>query len=187
VTQLLDDRLLDELTRALHSAGLSTETWAPGLSDHEIDALLQPHSLDLPEEARRWWRWHNGYKEGTSPPWIGVTPNRPLLNLQQVLKLYAQTKDESRQIWGADRWLMVFVDRPSIYFVCNGPHDAPVPIRTQEDIDDPEPVLPSIGELVKTWTELLATTVLTTDADGKWKWEWDFDKIPQHIRELGVY
>jgi hypothetical protein len=183
VTDVLDDRLLNELTRALHSSGVATESWAPGLSDAEIDVLLRPHDLDLPEEAQRWWRWHNGYLEGTRPPWVGVTPNRPLLSLQEVLELYAESKDGDRQIWGADRWLMVFVDRPSIYFDCSGPHDAPVPIRTQEDIDAPEPVLPSIGEMVKLWTELIDASVYTTDPGGTW----DFDKVPQHVRDLGIY
>jgi hypothetical protein len=186
VTQLLDDRLLDEFTRAVRDAGLvGIETWAPGLTDEEIDALLEPYDLVLPEEARRWWRWHNGYVEGGRPRWVGVTPIRPLLSLGGALDLYAKTKDGNREVWGADRWLMVFVDAPSIYFDCSGPHDAPVPIRTQEDIDTPEPVLPSIGEMIALWTELIVTDVYTTDADGAWKWEWD--KIPQRVRALGVY
>jgi hypothetical protein len=186
VTRLLDDGLLDELARAVRDAGvLGTEAWAPGLSDEEIDALLEPHDLDLPEEARRWWRWHNGYVEGTGPTgWVGVAPNRPLLTLAEALDLYAATKDESRQVWGADRWLMVFIDAPSIYFDCSGPRDAPVPIRTQQDIDTPEPVLPSIGEMIALWIELIDTGVSTIDADGEW--EWDFEKVPQRIRDLGI-
>jgi hypothetical protein len=187
VIQLLDDPLLDELTLALHTAAISTDSWAPGLGDDEIDALMEPHGFDLPEEARRWWRWHNGYVEGTGPPWVGVTPNRPLLSLEQVLDLHASTKDESREIWGADRWLMVFVDRPSIFFACNGARDAPVPIRTQEDVDGPEPVLPSIGELVKVWIELINTSVFPAGVEGEWDWDWDFGRLPQRIVDLGVY
>lgn len=187
MTQLLDDRVLDELARAVRDAGVvGTEAWAPGLSDEEIDALLEPHDVDLPEEARRWWRWHNGYVEGTGPTgWVGVTPNRPLLTLEQVLDLYAATKDGDRQVWGADRWLMVFVDAPSIYFDCSGPRDAPVPVRSQQDIDTPEPVLPSIGEMIALWTELIDTGVYTTDANGAW--EWHFERIPQDVLRLGVY
>ena len=33
---------------------------APGLTDQQIDTLTAPYGIDLPEEARVWWRWHNG-------------------------------------------------------------------------------------------------------------------------------
>ncbi|WP_445149519.1 hypothetical protein [Baekduia sp. Peel2402] len=186
MTQLLDDQVLDEFTRALTSANAAiTRNWAPGLSDAEIDALLQPHSLDLPEEARRWWRWHNGYLEGTRPPKADIMPRRVLIGLEETLAFYAETKDTDRDVYGADRWLAPVSDVPRLWFACNVAIHEPVPIYMQEDVDDPEPVLPSIGELVKLWTELIDTSVFTADANGDW--EWDFDKIPQHIRELGVY
>lgn len=33
---------------------------APGLTDQDIDALVDPVGLRLPQELRVWWRWHDG-------------------------------------------------------------------------------------------------------------------------------
>lgn len=186
MTAFLDDQLLDEFTRALTSAGAAiTHTWAPGLSDAEIDALIEPHDLVLPEEARRWWRWHNGCVEGTRPPRTDILPRRALKSLEETLALYAEAKDTDRDVYGADRWLSPVSDVPRLWFVCSGAVHEPVPICMQEDVDDPEAVLPSIGELVRTWTELIDTSAFTTDANGDW--EWHFERIPQDVLQLGVY
>ncbi len=37
----------------------------PGLTDVEIEQIMAPTGLTLPEEARAWWRWHNGVPDGT--------------------------------------------------------------------------------------------------------------------------
>lgn len=44
---------------------------APGLSDQEIDALLQPSGITLPETARELFRWHDGAGLGEPHPWYG--------------------------------------------------------------------------------------------------------------------
>ena len=61
MTRHFTAELATEFERSLHSVNAAiTRTWLPGLTDSEIDALSRPHDLDLPEEARVWWRWHNG-------------------------------------------------------------------------------------------------------------------------------
>jgi hypothetical protein len=186
VTSFLDDELLGHFERALHAVGAAiTQVWAPGLDDAEIDALTAPHGFQLPEEARRWWRWHNGFVAGARPPDMDLTPRRPLMDLAETLELYGASRGAWLQLYGFDRWLMPMADRPSVYFACDGAPEDPVPIHTQQDIEEPIQALPSIGELVKTWTELIETGVFTTNAHGHW--EWDFGKIPQPIRQLGIY
>ena len=186
MTAFLDDELLADFERALTSAGSAiTRVWAPGLSDAKIDQLTAPHKFSLPEEARRWWRWHNGFVAGTRPPFWELTPRRTLMDLPTTLESFATSRAALLQLEGVDQWLRPLADLPRIFFACDGPLDEPVSIHTQQDIDDPILALPSIGELVKTWIELVDIGVFTADADGRW--ESDFDKIPEEIRQLGIY
>lgn len=185
MTDLLDDELLAAFEAALTSVDAAiTRVWAPGLSDAEIDSLTAPHGFALPEEARRWWRWHNGVTVDVRPPANEITPRRPLLTLAESLGVFASDREARRQVHGVDHWLMPVSDRPFLFFACGGPPDAPVPVFAEEDLD-PEPAMASIGELVKAWTELIETGAFTTDANGLW--EWDFEKVPEAIRRLGIY
>jgi hypothetical protein len=59
--RVLDDALLDELGGRWRDLGAPiSDALRPGLTDAEIGALTAPLGLVLPEEARRWWRWHDG-------------------------------------------------------------------------------------------------------------------------------
>ena len=54
---LLDQALLDQFDARLRALGAAiVDAWAPGLTDDQIDALVCPIGIDLPEEARVWWR-----------------------------------------------------------------------------------------------------------------------------------
>lgn len=185
VTPYLDDAILSAFEGALEGAGAAiTKAWAPGLTDAEIDVLCLPLGLNLPEEARRWWRWRNGFVEGTPPPRQDVIPRRALFDLALVLEYVAfgRTLAEPGE---AEPGLQPVGDQPKIWWDCSGAFDDPVPVRTQEDIDDPIPALPSIGALVTKWTELIETGVFTTGEHGLWTW--DFERIPEDVRRLGIY
>jgi len=61
VPTLLTTDLLDRFEARLRGAGAPiVDAWAPGLTDAQIDELVRPLGIDLPKEARVWWRWHNG-------------------------------------------------------------------------------------------------------------------------------
>ena len=45
---------------------------APGLTDAEMDDVMRPLGLTLPEEDRVWWRWHDGLTDPTFGPKIPV-------------------------------------------------------------------------------------------------------------------
>ncbi len=76
----LTPALLDELEQRWRTLGLPLlDRLRPGLTDAEIDTLVAPLGLDLPEEARTWWRWHDGIDlEGaTGNGWTFGPDRRP--------------------------------------------------------------------------------------------------------------
>jgi len=61
VRRRLSPDMLEAFDERLRRAGARlADRWRPGLSDAQIDELLLPAGIDLPEEARVWWRWHDG-------------------------------------------------------------------------------------------------------------------------------
>jgi cell wall assembly regulator SMI1 len=59
----------------------------PGLSDEQIDELMAPTGLTLPDELRLWWGWHDGapttsdQEEGRglgSGGWLHVSPSEAI-------------------------------------------------------------------------------------------------------------
>jgi hypothetical protein len=186
MTHVLNSDILADFERALRSVDAAiTRAWQPGLDDDQIDALVQPLGLDLPDEARTWWRWHDGCPTGTHPAEAELTPRRPLFDLVLTLDDFESFRGATLQLEGSDARLQPVGDQPWIFFACDGPRDAPVPIYVGGHGEGHRLALPSIGELVLTWTRLIDEGGYTTDADGLW--EWDFEKIPEDIRRIGVY
>ena len=184
MSRYLDDELLTEFDDALRSVNAAiTHTWQPGVGDQEIDAAFGPLGLGVPEEARRWWRWHNGYRADARPPRHEITPRRPLSSVSRVAEIYKTSRD-----WEVpDKLVLQFVgDQPWLSLDCSGPRDAPVPIwmgsHGQEDVL----VLPSMGDLVAIWIDLIHTGVFATDNDGLWK-PVDLEQVPQAVRGTGAY
>lgn len=182
----LDPELLADFEAALLKAGAAiTEVWQPGLSDREIDELTRPLGLDLPDEARAWWRWHNGVEPATSPLRFEITPRRPLFDLAMTLEGFESSREAILHLEGAAARLQPVGDHPWIFFDCEGPRDAPVPIYIGGHGEEQRLVLPSIGEMVLVWIDLIEQGVFTTDTDGLW--HMDFDKVPPEVLPLGVY
>jgi len=181
--RLLDNDLLDRFEARLRKEGAAiVDHWAPGLTDAQIDELLVPLGIDLPEEARRWWRWH----DGAPPEAPAISPRRAHVPLRDAAEFNAALRDEMPELYGLDRLLSPVSDMPMVYFHCAVPRDAPVPIYVQGDwVADPELVLPSIGELVEVWIGLLDRGVWRTDAAGLW--EWDHERLPPDVLEFGIY
>jgi len=184
--RLLDDELLDRFEARLRKAGAAVvENWAPGLTDAQIDELLVPLGIDLPEEARRWWRWHDGALRVAPAP-TEISPGRVHLPLRYAAGEYAAARDEMPELYGMEGLLSPVSDLPAVCFHCVVPRDAPVPIYILGDwVADPELVLPSIGELVEVWIGLIDRGVWTTAADGRW--EWDHERLPPDVLEFGIY
>jgi hypothetical protein len=187
VTVVFDQHLAQRFEAVLRSVSATiTDSWAPGLTDEQIDAATVPLDLDLPEEARAWWRWHNGVGPDIRGPHWDLVPNRPLFHLEMALEGYADERAYMLEQEGADQRLMAVGDRPYIYFDCSGDRRAPVPIYSGDHGYAQRLVLPSIGELVQIWIDLIEQGIWTTAADGTWLHP-NFEQLPPHVQQLGVY
>lgn len=181
----LDVGLLERLDAELRALGAPiVDAWAPGITDEEIDAVLLPLDIDLPEEARVWWRWHNGTREDAAMIDRHLWRRFPM-SLEATAELYASAREDTEYLWSIDKWLCPAIEKPEIFFCCDRPRAEPVPIYTQNDnADIPKEVLPSIGELVLAWLELLERGVWTLRRDGIWTTH--PEKIPDSKIEMGI-
>jgi len=156
---LLDRTLLDRFDASLEALGAPIlGAWAPGLSDAEIDALLVPLGIDLPAEARVWWGWHNGTRED-APNLARSLGFRTPLSLKLAAECYAVDLEYQEEIFESKALLAPINEMPNVYFACNDADHGRVPIYTQNDVETPVKVLPSIRELVLTWLALIDNNV----------------------------
>jgi hypothetical protein len=182
--RLLTEDLQVRFDGALAAAGAPiVDAWRPGLSDDEIDTLSNRYNLRLPNEARAWWRWHNGVVEGSLAE---ITPARIPATLQRTLDTFAELRGVHLDLDGVDGRLKPLSDAPWIFFACDGPADAPVPIWVGDHGVESRLALPSIGELVATWAELIETGVYRIDQDGEWE-DPEWEALPEHVRQHGYY
>lgn len=178
----LDRALLERFDAALGAFGAPiVDAWAPGLSDEEIDALLLPLGIDLPQEARVWWGWHDGTRED-APILSRHFGRRAPLGLRDVSEIYASLRGADEQLWGLKGLLSPITDKPDVYFGCAGARYEHVPIYTQNDIETPAIVLPSIGELVLAWITLIEQGAWSINPDGIW--ELNEENVPPGLAEL---
>ncbi|MCW2995501.1 MAG: hypothetical protein JWQ18_2996 [Conexibacter sp.] len=77
-------------------------------------------------------------------------------------------------------------EQPWIFFDCSGARDAPVPIWVGGHGEDDRYALPSIGELVVIWIELIEIGAHAVDDSGAWK-DTDWDLVPERVQQLGVF
>lgn len=181
----LDTGLLERFDAKLRTLGAPiVDAWAPGLDDEEIDAVLLPLGIDLPEEARVWWRWHDGPRAEAAPIARHLFGGREALALRMEADVYASEGETMKEVWGVEKLLSPVTDKPAIYFGCGGRRDDPVPIYTQNDVEAPSEVLASIGELVLAWVDLMDRGVWIPRADGGLDTRWE--KVPDSIVEMGI-
>lgn len=166
-TSTLGSDLLSRLDARLRDGGaLMAEAFAPGLTDEQIDELLLPAGITLPEEARVWCRWHNGIRKDASPNAHSFAW-RELLSLEYAVEWYEMFRGMNFEAWGVDGLLCPLGEKPRIYFDCSGPTDEPVPIYAQNDeTEAPGMVLGSIGDLVLAMLEYFELGIWTIDTDG---------------------
>jgi hypothetical protein len=186
--RFLDEEILERFEATLRRVGAAiVDAWAPGLRDDEIDALVQPIGVTLPEEARAWWRWHDGLRPGTRPQSWDIMPGRSLFSLWDAVDLFVPERQRMAEDGFPDMLLTPVGRHPIILFRCDGAPDAPVPVYVMDDWSDEAPrlALPSIGELVLTWTSYIDAGFVTTDPDGGWSAPGP--ALPHEVELLGVY
>jgi hypothetical protein len=166
---MLDTRLLEELEeRWRDQSPALLQRLRPGIDDAEIDRVAEPLGFPIPEEVRRWYRWHNGS--------IGhpIIFSRCFGTLSDdVVATLDLEEDEDKWKKG---WLHVMDEKPYLIFDCRGDVNAPAPVWHFEysfDLDRPtRPVFDSIGDMVSFWIELIDNGQIFWDVHGEW-----------HIRE----
>lgn len=180
MARILDCELLEELEAAWRGAGAQiVGVLAPGLSDERIDELMTPLGLSLPEEARRWWGWHNGVTNKAPYGWdIG----RQILffSLQEALQElddpFHGGGEPAPQTWipwvrAAGGWLAID---------CAQPDNTPVHRLDREG--GIFHAADSIGEAVELWLEMYKTGGWSMNAGG-W-WDLDLDRAPERAMRL---
>ena len=157
----------------------------PGLSDAEIDALLEPRGRQLSEELRAWWSWHDGSERfgewyndipGVGPgPWLH-------LSLAQALELEGYQRDSWDGLVArgdtelADMsWKPGFmpfthrVAKPNHLLVSELDGDAPntVSLVTEMGIERDTPTL-SFVDVLNAWAGMLESGAYAYE-DGQWQ------------------
>ncbi len=184
-TEPLDRAFLERFDERLSAFGAPiADAWAPGAGEEHMDTLLAPLGIDLPDEARTWWGWHNGVRRDVPAPDRDLGGREPL-SVDYAAELYEQDAGAQRQLFGFDGLLSGFLDKPRILFGCAGPRDQPVPIYVQGDIETPTIMLPSIRALLLAWIEFFELGVWRLNAEGRWAATHQ-EKIPAHL-DLGIF
>jgi hypothetical protein len=174
---MLTTHLLDELERRWESQGAPfVDAMPPGIDDQEIDRFAAPLDFTIPEEVRRWYRWHNGSSG------VEIVVSRVFTSLaEDVQQTIDFQEDDERWQQG---WLNVMNEKPYIIFDCSGAVDAPVPVWHYDyAFNYPNrPVFGSIGDMVRFWIDLIDAGHMFWNPDiGTWDAR---EPLPTAIAEM---
>jgi hypothetical protein len=188
--------LLDALAERLESLGAPiAQHWRPGLTDAEIDGLMEPTGLSLPEELRRWFAWHDGVD---GPPWpageptigrvwrpwtlAGALEHRTIINASQRVLEGQVPAALLREMWSA-YWLPIFDTGHPSFTLASGLKEpgevgyAPVHLADWEDGAARRAILPSLGALIEFWIGVADRGLWRVGGNGY------FEELPLAERE----
>lgn len=181
MARLLDTALLAELEATWQEAGAQiADVLAPGLSDGQIDELMAPTGLRLPDEARRWWGWHNGVTEKARHGWdIG----RQILffSLSEALEdfgeLFGGGGESAPATWlpwvrAAGGWVAIDCGQPDI-----------APVYRVDVESGMFGAADSMGEAVSLWIEMYKSGGWSLNPNG-WGWDLDLERAPERAHRL---
>lgn len=191
----LHTELLQELHQRWRAQGAPiADALAPGIDDEQIERLTAPLGLRVSEEARVWWRWHNGVASTADcarSSWDRIGPTcrwrTPSLTARPVARWVLTSTAIRPRPRGRARGC------PSPWTSCESSLTARCPTKPTYpsrsfSFEEPEAAadgLPSLGELVRLWVEVIDS--------GAWRWRrnsaggtWqiDHDALPEDIQDL---
>jgi hypothetical protein len=167
-----------------------------GLSDAEMDGIVERIPLSLTPEARVWWGWRNGVpveRSGSGPlrQIIGVFEYLPLeeavVRYQQARATAAYTAEREEALGGAvemrsaDRWWeptwLPVLETGSAGLIacdCSEPERSATPILYVDwgafEEQSRTPRAPSFGEMVTRWIDVFEKGFVRYRAeDGRWE------------------
>jgi hypothetical protein len=186
VPEALSIELLDELEQRWRSQGAPVaDQLQPGLSHAEMDALVAPLGLTLPDEPRVWWGWRNGARGAD----LGVPVGFSHDSLQHAVERAGFQRRIAREVADDDpssmwrwSWLPWSYDISGAALVIEASDDAhvsPVSVHLIDDGSDIPVSAPSMGTLVRWWLELFDLGICAYDR-GADRWRRDADALPPH-------
>lgn len=160
----------------------------PGLTDAEMDAVISPIGLRLPEEARAWWGWHNGAVRTTSRDERLMTHLYEFLPLDEAVEQYCliqQWLDKlGRNPWDPiwqKSWLPLAMTSSRPILVCDTDSSAhagmPIYVVSWGDSEDAHlyPAAGSLREVVSCWLRAFSEEIWAYSATDQ-DWRFDFDR-----------
>jgi cell wall assembly regulator SMI1 len=176
----------------------------PGLAEEQQDRMLAPLELRLPQEARLWWRWHDGVTLVRAPSiQRTIGPGFEYLPLAEAIVQYHRCRDAAREVastpgqsppvnnpdhWWAPHWFPVTLTGYGGVVACDCSVDDALrtPIRMvwwagRESYADP--VTQSFGEMVSWWIDAMETGAWHFDT-GHGEWQANHDLLADRSREL---
>jgi cell wall assembly regulator SMI1 len=194
---ILSVELLEQLNAQWQAVGAPiTEHLRPGLTDTEIDRLTRPLDLVVPEEARVWWRWHDG-ATGTGRAdrqLIGTTWT--FLSLaESVAEAEWQRKEaiglrgsQADDIWPAGLLPIASDMGGNIAAIDCSQASTPSPVYYVDSdvgLSESGPGSQSIAELVRWWIDAIADGATTFDSDAG-RWRYDRVRLPPQRARTGL-
>jgi len=163
MAKILDADLLARFEARCRQAGaLYLDELEPGASEDDFAAAEQRLGFALPEEARTWYRWHNGSAGHYVTHW------RTLVALSENVE-ETRVLQEFDQQWPAN-WLRTMDEQPFLALDCGGSPSSPVPVwHYMHGFSFPtRPVFESIGNMVSYWIELIDGEVMQWSVERGW-------------------
>lgn len=193
----LNAELLRILEAELRAQGAPVvANWRPGLSEPQMNELLDPLPLRLTLEARRWWGWHDGVALPAEALAVEreLGPERDFIPLAEALDGYqdlvsmalTEAEESSELLWHP-HWMPVS-RFGAIACDCSGPDDAPTPIRDVDYHHASRPgqiVARSFGEMVSWWIDALHIGAWQYDASRR-RWDRYYGLIPPERQHTGL-
>ncbi|MEK6439138.1 SMI1/KNR4 family protein [Pseudonocardia sp. T1-2H] len=183
---------LDTLENAL-AAALGRPTFAPGLTDEEIDEALRPSGLVLPAEVRAYLRRHNGAAPSSRvlAPWL-IGHWLPLslceaMTEREVRRAMASEDfggepDVADAAWGPG-WLPLFRAGNGYILAidCNAEPgaDGRAAVLRMSRVTPAPPSIPSLEDLFDFFTLALTTGAWAWD-EGRRRWVFDRARLVDH-------
>jgi hypothetical protein len=184
VTSALE-RYEDELRRIGAPVVLNLR---PGISDVAIRELEERFGVELPDEARSVWRWHNGVESGSWGADRMLVPRRAFGDLESSLAFareFVRVAAESNPASEYAHRVFVSLLIDNVGFMINITPGEP----SLTYMNDPMswsladyPALP-IADRIEWWTRAIQSGAWRIDERGEWIL--DFDRYPQgHNRNV---
>lgn len=157
----LTPKLLDRLFATLDKAGFpGGDLRYPGLSDDEMDELIEPLGLVLTDEARVWWRKHNGADSRAEiGPYISLRPlAEAVIEAQRNRQLNERFHAEAGITTWNDALLPLTYSDISYCCACFPQRARVSPVWISDPKNDEDllaPTLSSMGELIEIWITAL--------------------------------